>query len=122
MGGERKKNMEKITKLIWVLPILFGPLGGILMYIAVKDQNQGMANEAIFWSVIVTIGLVIISGVVGIAYYITIMPEDLQSAECTEILTEQNILKKMISSSKGMSLLAIDSKITVLQNEYDIKC
>ena len=38
------ENKQKPSKLIWSIPIFMGLLGGILMYIAVKDQNQEMAN------------------------------------------------------------------------------
>ena len=42
-------NPTKITKLIYLVPIFMGLLGGILMYIAVKDQNQEMANDGVFF-------------------------------------------------------------------------
>ena len=35
------ENDPKITRLIYTLPIFMGLLGGILMFIAVKDQDQG---------------------------------------------------------------------------------
>ena len=49
-------NPAKITKLIYLVPIFMGLLGGILMYIAVKDQNQEMANDGILYSIMSTIG------------------------------------------------------------------
>ena len=56
---------EKPTKLLYLVPITMGILGGVLMYIAVKDQNQEMANDGMFWGVVVTI--------IGILFYGTIM-------------------------------------------------
>lgn len=46
---------QKPIKLIWSIPILMGLLGGILMYIAVKDQNQEMANDGILVGFLSTI-------------------------------------------------------------------
>lgn len=37
----------KPTPLLWLIPIFMGLLGGILMYIAVKDEDQEKANNAI---------------------------------------------------------------------------
>ncbi len=37
----------KPTPLLWLVPIFMGLLGGILMYISVKDENQEKANNAI---------------------------------------------------------------------------
>jgi uncharacterized membrane protein len=50
------ENNPKITRLIYTLPIFMGLLGVILMYIAVKDQDQGMANDAILYSIMSTVG------------------------------------------------------------------
>ena len=52
------ENKQKTTKLIWSVPIFMGLLGGILMYIAVKDQNQEMANDSILVGVLSTIAWV----------------------------------------------------------------
>lgn len=49
-------TIHKPTKLLYLAPIFMGLLGGILMYIAVKDQNQEMANDGMFWSVLSQIG------------------------------------------------------------------
>ena len=57
-------NPTKITKLIYLVPIFMGLLGGILMYIAVKDQNQEMANDGILYSIMSTIGWGFLSFVV----------------------------------------------------------
>ena len=50
-----ENTKQKSTKLIWSIPIFMGLLGGILMYIAVKDQNQEMANDSILVGVLSTI-------------------------------------------------------------------
>ena len=52
------ENKKKPEKLIWSIPIFMGLLGGILMYIAVKDQNQEMANDGILVGVLSTIAWV----------------------------------------------------------------
>ena len=49
------ENKQKPPKLIWSIPIFMGLLGGILMYIAVKDQNQEMANDGILVGFLSTI-------------------------------------------------------------------
>lgn len=51
---------EKPTRLLYLVPIFMGLFGGVLMYIAVKDQNQEMANDGMFWGVISTIAVVVI--------------------------------------------------------------
>jgi len=54
--------VPKPTKLLYLVPTFMGLLGGILMYIAVKDQNQEMANDGMFWGVITQIGWSILIG------------------------------------------------------------
>jgi uncharacterized membrane protein len=36
---------EKPTWLLYLVPVFMSLLGGVLMYIAVKDQDQRMANN-----------------------------------------------------------------------------
>ena len=57
---------QKPTRLLYLVPITMGILGGVLMYIAVKDQNQEMANDGMFWGVISTIVAIFIYA--GIMY------------------------------------------------------
>ena len=64
---------ENITKLIWLLPITCGMLGGILMYIAVKKDSQDMANDGILCGVVVTAGGIILFGVYMIVYFQKVM-------------------------------------------------
>ena len=51
---------EKPTRLLYLVPVFMGLLGGVLMYIAVKDQNQEMANNGMFWGVISFMAQVVI--------------------------------------------------------------
>ena len=46
----------KPTKLLWLVTIFMGLLGGILLYIAVKDKDQKQANDGILVGVLSTIG------------------------------------------------------------------
>jgi len=47
------------TALLYLAPIFMGILGGILMYIAVKDTNMKMANNGMIVGVIITfIGMI----------------------------------------------------------------
>ncbi len=55
-----KEIQAKPTKLLWLAPIFMSFLGGILMYIAVKDENKEMANDAMFISLVSTIGWAIV--------------------------------------------------------------
>lgn len=48
----------KPTKLIWLVPITMGLLGGILMYIAVKDEDPQKANDGILAGVLSTIAMI----------------------------------------------------------------
>lgn len=48
----------KPTLLLWLVPIFMGLLGGILMYIAVKDEDQKKANTAILVGFLSTIALI----------------------------------------------------------------
>lgn len=48
----------KPTRLLWLVPIFMGLLGGILFYIAVKDQDQRKANKAILVGILSTVLLV----------------------------------------------------------------
>jgi len=54
----------KSTPLLWLVPIFMGLLGGILMYIAVKDEDQGKANSAILVGIVSTVTMIIIYGVI----------------------------------------------------------
>ena len=51
---------EKPTRLLYLVPVFMGLLGGVLMYIAVKEQNQEMANNGMFWGVISFMAQVVI--------------------------------------------------------------
>jgi len=50
----RKTIPKRPTGALYLLPIFMGLLGGVLMYIAVKDQDQGMANSGMWVGVILT--------------------------------------------------------------------
>ena len=51
---------EKPTRLLYLVPVFMGLLGGILMYIAVKDQDQEMANDGMFIGTVISIAEVAI--------------------------------------------------------------
>jgi len=53
--SQQKDSKERPTRLLYLVPIFMGLLGGILMYIAVKDQNQEMANDGMFLGMCITI-------------------------------------------------------------------
>ena len=75
-GKQPRKDVtekEKPTSLLYLVPIFMGLLGGILMYIAVKDQNQEMANAGMFVGVFITI--------IGITFYAIILYLGLASIE-----------------------------------------
>lgn len=57
----------KPTKLIWLVPITMGLLGGILMYIAVKDEDPQKANDGILASVLSTIAILFLAILYGIS-------------------------------------------------------
>ena len=54
----------KPTPLLWLVPVFGGLLGGILMYIAVKDEDQGKANSAILVGIVSTVTMIIIYGII----------------------------------------------------------
>ena len=55
---EESSNV-KPTKLLWVFPLFMGLLGGILMYIAIKDEDQQKANDGILVGILSTIAMII---------------------------------------------------------------
>jgi len=61
---DNMNNKVKPTPLLWLVPIFMGLLGGILMYIAVKDQDQEKANSAILVGIVSTIAMIIVYGVI----------------------------------------------------------
>jgi len=61
------------TALLYLVPIFFGILGGVLMYIAVKDTNMKMANNGVIVGVILTI--------IGIIGYFVLFYAGLTSLE-----------------------------------------
>jgi uncharacterized membrane protein len=61
---DNMNNKVKPTPLLWLVPIFIGLLGGILMYIAVKDQDQEKANSAILVGIVSTIVMIIVYGVI----------------------------------------------------------
>ena len=61
---DNMNNKVKPTPLLWLVPIFIGLLGGILMYIAVKDQDQEKANSAILVGIVSTIAMIIVYGVI----------------------------------------------------------
>ena len=56
----------KPTPLLWLIPVLMGLLGGILMYIAVKDEDQEKANNAILVGFLSTIAIVFVYALIMI--------------------------------------------------------
>ena len=60
--SQKQDYRQKPTRLLYLVPIFMGLLGGVLMYIAVKDQDQEMANDGMFWGVISSIAIVVIYG------------------------------------------------------------
>jgi len=66
-----EKEKPRPTSLLYLVPIFMGLLGGILMYIAVKDQNQEMANEGMLVGLIITL--------FGIILYVFILSVGLAS-------------------------------------------
>ena len=50
----------KPTPLLWVVPIFMGLLGGILMYIAIKDEDQEKANQSILVGLLSSIVMIFV--------------------------------------------------------------
>ncbi|MDH3203301.1 MAG: hypothetical protein OEL81_01320 [Nitrosopumilus sp.] len=73
-----EENSEvKPTKLLVLVPIFLGLLGGILAYIALKDYSQEKANDAIYYSIIssvVMVGLYIVFGLIYMQNALSMMP------------------------------------------------
>jgi hypothetical protein len=57
---DNMNNKVKPTPLLWLVPIFMGLLGGILMYIAVKDQDQEKANNAILVGLLSSIVMIFV--------------------------------------------------------------
>ena len=56
---EENSNV-KPTSLLWLVPVFMGLLGGILLYIAVKDEDQRKANYAMVAGTFSTILMILI--------------------------------------------------------------
>ena len=57
---------EDPTEWWYIVPILFGIIGGLIMYFAVKDDNKKMANEGLVIGIItMIIGIIIWIFIVG---------------------------------------------------------
>ncbi len=55
-----ENSKVKPTPLLWVIPVFLGLLGGILMYIAVKDEDQEQANRSINVSILSSIAMIFV--------------------------------------------------------------
>lgn len=54
---------EKPTGAWYLMPILMTWLGGIIMYFAVKDKDQKMANNGLILGIVLTVVFGIIFGI-----------------------------------------------------------
>jgi DNA-binding transcriptional regulator YhcF (GntR family) len=64
---EEKAKATTIEKaepsaLWWLLPIFFGILGGIIAYVGVKDDDRNMAENLLFFSILLSVILILIVG------------------------------------------------------------
>ncbi len=50
----------KPTPLLWLVPIFMGLIGGILMYIAVKDEDQAKANNSILVGILSSVAIIFV--------------------------------------------------------------
>jgi hypothetical protein len=55
-----ESSKVKPTPLLWLVPVFMGLLGGILMYIAVKDEDQEKANNAILVGLLSSIAMIFV--------------------------------------------------------------
>ena len=55
-----ESSKVKPTPLLWLVPVFMGLLGGILMYIAVKDEDQEKANNAILVGLLSSIVMIFV--------------------------------------------------------------
>lgn len=55
-----ESSKVKSTPLLWLVPVFMGLLGGILMYIAVKDEDQEKANNAVLVGLLSSIAMIFV--------------------------------------------------------------
>jgi len=68
---EREETLE--PSLAWYLvPFLFGILGGIVAYVAVKDKDEDMASGLLLFGIIWTVVAVVLY-IAIISYYLSIL-------------------------------------------------
>ena len=60
------KPVKGPSKAWYLLPIFFGIIGGIVMYLVLKDTDRKMAKKGIILSIILTVAIFVISVVVGV--------------------------------------------------------
>ncbi len=48
---------ERMLPTYWwyLVPVLFGLLGGIIMYVALRNEDEGMASEGLFVGLVITV-------------------------------------------------------------------
>ena len=48
-------SSDKPTKAWYLMPILLTWLGGVIMYFAVRDKDQSMANKGLILAIVLTV-------------------------------------------------------------------
>ena len=64
---------DKPTRAWYLVPLLFGILGGIIGYFAVKNEDQRLANNLLIVGIVVTF-LIFLLGFLYVLFLITLIP------------------------------------------------
>jgi len=64
---------DKPTRAWYLVPLLFGILGGIIGYFAVKNDDQELANNLLIVGIVVTF-LIFLLGFLYVLFLITLIP------------------------------------------------
>ncbi len=128
-------SSEKPTGALWLLPIFMGIIGGIIMYVLVRDHPSHMArNGLIVGFVMMVIWLPILSAVLllsggfaeyGLSYYSS-DPADYDEMKCFEIKQIRDDIARDIrmANMSGDTEMADahTNAMDVVSGVYDTKC
>ena len=63
---DNSKPVKKPSKAWYLVPIFFGIIGGLVMYLVLKDQDGKMAKKGLIVGIILTVGGFVVGIIAGI--------------------------------------------------------
>jgi len=63
--------IKRPSKAWYLVPIFFGIIGGLVMYLVLKDEDRKMAKNGLVMSIVLTVVTFVISIIVGISLFLS---------------------------------------------------